>query len=105
MPRSLKSKRLPPIHPGEVLREESLTPMKLTPYTLARACGVPRRRIERLAREETPVTADTALRLARYFGSTAEFWMGLQAQYDLERAQDAAAASLRRIRPRQKDAA
>src|SRR3954447_21411749 len=105
MPRSLKSKRLPSIHPGEVLREEFLTPMKLSPYTLARTCGVPRTRIERLAREETPVTADTALRLARYFGSTAEFWMDLQAQYDLERAQDAAAASLRRIKPRQRDAA
>jgi len=59
----------------------------------------PRRRIERLAREETPVTADTALRLARYFGSTPEFWMGLQAQYDLERAHDDAAASLLRIKP------
>jgi antitoxin HigA-1 len=105
MPRNSKSKRLPPIHPGEVLREEFLTPMKLTPYALARACGVPRTRIERLAREETPVTADTALRLARYFGSTAEFWMGMQAQYDLEQAQDAAAASLRRIRPRERDAA
>ena len=51
------------------------------------------------------MTADTALRLSRYFGSTAEFWMGLQAQYDLERAQDTAAASLRRIRPRERDAA
>lgn len=99
------AKRLPPIHPGEVLREEFLVPMKLSPYALAQACGVPRTRIERLSREETPVTADTALRLARYFGSTAEFWMGLQAQYDLERAQDEAAASLRRIKPRQQDAA
>src|SRR2546423_1082089 len=105
MPRSLKSKRLPPIHPGKVLREEFLTSMKMTRYALARACGVPRTRIERLAREKPPVTADTALRLARYFGSTAEFWMGLHAQYDLERAQDAAGASLRRIRPRERDAA
>ena len=105
MRRNSQSTRLPPIHPGEVLREEFLTPMKLTPYALARACGVPRTRIERLAREETPVTADTALRLARYFGSTAEFWMGLQSQYDLERAQDEAAVSLRRIKPRQRDAA
>ena len=72
---------------------------------MAKACGVPRTRIERLAREETPVTADTALRLARYFGTTAEFWMGMQAQYDLERAEDEAAASLRRIQPRKKDAA
>ena len=79
--------------------------MKLTPYALAQACGVPRTRIERLAREETPVTADTALRLARYFGTTAEFWMGLQTQYDLECTQDVAAAALRKIKPRQRDAA
>jgi addiction module HigA family antidote len=99
------AKRLPPIHPGEVLREEFLGPMKLTPYALAQACGVPRTRIERLAREETPVTADTALRLARYFGTTAEFWMGMQAQYDLERARDATEAALRKIKPRQSKAA
>jgi addiction module HigA family antidote len=99
------AKRLPPIHPGEVLREEFLVPLQLTPYAVAKACGVPRTRIERLAREETPITADTALRLARYFGTTAEFWMGIQAQYDLERAEDGAAASLRRIQPRKRDAA
>jgi addiction module HigA family antidote len=99
------AKRLPPIHPGEILREEFLVPMKLTPYAVARSCGVPRTRIERLAREETPVTADTALRLARYFGTTAEFWMGMQAQYELEHAEDAAAAALKRIKPRQRDAA
>ena len=80
-------------------------PMKLTPYAHAQACGVPRTRIERLAREETPVTADTALRLSRYFGTTAQFWMGMQAQYDLERAEDTAAAALKRIKPRRKDAA
>jgi addiction module HigA family antidote len=99
------AKRLPPIHPGEILREEFLVPMKLTPYAVARSCGVPRTRIERLAREETPVTADTALRLARYFSTTAEFWMGMQAQYELEHAEDAAAAALKRIKPRQRDAA
>ncbi len=99
------AKRLPPIHPGEILREEFLVPMKLTPYAVARSCGVPRTRIERLAREETPVTADTALRLSRYFGTTPQLWMNLQAQYDLERAEDAAAAALKRIKPRQKDAA
>ena len=99
------ARRLPPIHPGEVLREEFLVPMRLSPYALAQACGVPRTRIERLAREETPVTADTALRLARYFGTTAEFWMGMQAQYDLERTQDKAAAALRKIKPRHRDAA
>ena len=93
------AKRLPPIHPGEVLREEFLTPMNLTPYALARACGVPRTRIERLAREETALTADTALRLARYFGMTPAFWMGIQAQFDLERAADDNADALKRIKP------
>jgi addiction module HigA family antidote len=81
MPKWLRS-----TDPGEVLREEFLLPMKLTPYAVARTCGVPRTRFERLAREETPVTADTALRLSRYFGTTPQFWMGMQAQYDLERA-------------------
>ncbi len=99
------AKRLPPIHPGEVLREEFLTPLGLTAYALAKACGVPRTRIERLAREETPVTADTALRLSRYFGTTAEFWMGMQAQYDLEHARDDVAAALKRIKPREREAA
>jgi antitoxin HigA-1 len=99
------AKRLPPVHPGEVLREEFLGPMKLTAYAVARACGVPRTRIERLAREETPITADTALRLARYFGTTPEFWMGMQAQYDLERAEDEAAGDLRRIEPLKRAAA
>jgi addiction module HigA family antidote len=92
-------KRLPPIHPGEVLREEFLKPMQLTAYSVARVCGIPRTRIERLTPEETPVTADTALRLARYFGTTPAFWMGMQAQYDLERAQDQLAVELKRIEP------
>jgi addiction module HigA family antidote len=93
------TKKLAPIHPGEILREDFLTPMKLTPYAVARACGVPRTRIERLAREETPVTADTALRLAKYFGTTPAFWMGIQAQYDLERAADEAASEIKQIEP------
>ena len=93
------ARKLAPVHPGEILREEFLGPMQLTPYAVARACGVPRTRIERLAREETPVTADTALRLGRYFGTTPAFWMNLQGQYDLERAEDEAAADLKRIKP------
>ena len=93
------SKKLAPVHPGEILREDFLMPMKLTPYAVARACGVPRTRIERLVREETSVTADTALRLARYFGTTPAFWMGMQAQYDLERAEDEASAEIGRIEP------
>jgi antitoxin HigA-1 len=92
-------KKLPPIHPGEVLREDFLGPMQLTAYAVAKAVGVPRTRIERLVREENPVTADTALRLARYFGTSASFWMGLQAQYDLERAADQLGKKLDRIDP------
>jgi addiction module HigA family antidote len=98
-------KRLSPVHPGEVLREDFLVPTKLTPYAVARACGVPRTRIERIARAETPVTADTALRLARYFGTTPQFWMGIQTQYDLERAEDEARSELRRIAPMKRSAA
>lgn len=82
------TKKLPPIHPGEVLREDFLVPMQLSPLAIARIVGVPRTRLERLAKERTPVTADTALRLAKALGTTPAFWMGLQAQYDIERAED-----------------
>jgi len=93
------ARKLEPVHPGEVLREDFLVPMGLSAYTVARAIGVPRTRIERLARCETPVTADTALRLGRYFGTTPAFWMGMQAQYDLESAEDILSATLRQIVP------
>lgn len=73
----------PPIHPGEILREEFLVPLGLKPYTLAKKLHVPRTRIERLAAETTPVTPDTALRLAKFFGTTPQFWMNMQASYDL----------------------
>ena len=96
------TRKLPPVHPGEILREEFLLLMNLSPYAVARAIGVPRTRVERLAREETPVTADTALRLAKYFGTTAAFWMGLQAQHDLEAAEDDLAGQLRKIKPAQR---
>ncbi len=93
------SKKLPPIHPGEVLREEFLKPLGLSPYSVARACGVPRTRIERLAREETPLSADTALRLGRFFRTTPAFWLGIQTRYDLEVAEDALSDELNRIEP------
>jgi len=72
-----------PIHPGEILRTEFLEPLDLKPYTLAKKLHVPRTRIERLANETTPVTPDTALRLAKFFGTTPQFWMNMQASYDL----------------------
>ena len=93
-------KKLPSVHPGEILREEFLGPMGLTAYAVAKAIGVPRTRVEPLAREDTPLTADTALRLSRYFGNSAAFWMGLQAQYDLETAADRIEKDLKRIAPR-----
>jgi addiction module HigA family antidote len=95
---------LPPVHPGEILREEFLLPLGLTPYALASALGVPRTRIERLAREDTAMTADTALRLARYFGTSAEFWMNLQALYDVREAQGRLAAEIAAITPREQAA-
>jgi antitoxin HigA-1 len=93
-------RRLPPLHAGEVLREEFLAPLKLSPYGIAKALGVPRTRIERLIREETALTADTALRLSRYFGTTAEFWMNLQTGYELDCAKRALASKLAKIAPR-----
>lgn len=93
-------KKLPPVHPGEVLREEFLVPLGLTPYALAKALDVPRTRVERLANEQTAMTADTALRLARYFGGTPAFWMAIQARYDIETAEDALAGTLKKIEPR-----
>lgn len=71
------------VHPGEILREEYLAPLNLKPYTLAKKLHVPRTRIERLVAEHSPVTPDTALRLAKFFGTTPEFWMNMQASYDL----------------------
>jgi addiction module HigA family antidote len=93
-------RRLPPLHVGEVLREEFLEPLRLSPYAIAKTLGVPRTRIERLVREETALTADTALRLSRYFGTTAEFWMNLQTGYELDCAKRALASKLGKIAPR-----
>ncbi|MEW6294350.1 MAG: HigA family addiction module antitoxin [Pseudomonadota bacterium] len=86
-----------PIHPGEILREEFLVPLNLSANALAIALGVPAPRINDIARERRGITADTALRLARYFGTSAEFWMGLQADYDLRIAATAANDALARI--------
>jgi addiction module HigA family antidote len=81
---------VPPLHPGEMLREEFLVPMRLSANALALALRVPATRISEIVNERRGVTADTALRLARYFHMTPEFWMNLQSQYDLETARDAA---------------
>jgi len=77
-------KKLPPLHPGEVLREEFMEPLGLTAYTLAERLDVPRTRLERIAREEMGVTVDTALRLGAYFHTTPEFWLNLQTRFEIE---------------------
>ncbi|MBF0374823.1 MAG: HigA family addiction module antidote protein [Alphaproteobacteria bacterium] len=76
--------RLPPVHPGEILREEFLKPLGLSVYELANALHVPRSRANDIVRGRRGITTDTALRLARYFGTTAEFWINLQARHDLD---------------------
>ncbi|QVL49816.1 MAG: HigA family addiction module antidote protein [Thiocapsa sp.] len=89
------------IHPGEVLLEEFLIPMGVSQNGLARDIGVPPRRINEIVHAQRAVTADTALRLARYFGTSEEFWMGLQADYDLEEARKRLGERLEQdVRPR-----
>ncbi len=78
----------PPTHPGEVLKQDFLKPLKLSQYALAKAIDVPQMRISELVNAKRAVTPDTALRLGRYFGTSAEFWLGMQATYDLETARD-----------------
>jgi len=93
-------KTLPNVHPGEVLDQEFLRPMGLSQNALARAMGVAPRRINEIVLGKRAITADTALRLARAFGTSAEFWMNLQASHDLEdaaRALGSALADLERI--------
>src|SRR6476469_5252578 len=78
------AKKLKPMHPGEILREEFLVPLKMSAGALAKACGLPRTRIERIAGEQTGMTADTALRLAKALGTTAQLWLNLQNDYDVQ---------------------
>jgi len=78
-----------PIHPGEILLEEFLKPMGITQYRLAKDIGVPPRRINEIVQGKRAISADTALRLGRFFGMSAQFWINLQAHYDLEIAQEA----------------
>ena len=80
-------RRLAPVHPGEVLLEEFLKPLGLTRYKVAKGTGVPQRRIDEICAGSRGITADTALRLGRFFGVEAQFWMNLQARYDLETAE------------------
>jgi addiction module HigA family antidote len=96
-----KARRAAPIHPGRILATEWLEPLGITPYRLARDIGVPPNRITAILAGERGITADTALRLARYFGTDAQSWMNLQAGYDLAVERRARGAEIdRSIRPR-----
>lgn len=79
---------LPPIHPGEILFEEFLEPLSISRYRLAKDIGVPPRRINEIVQGKRSITADTALRLSRYFGLSERFWMNLQTRHDLEKEKD-----------------
>jgi addiction module HigA family antidote len=82
------AKKLPPVHPGEVLVEDFLKPLGLSQYRLAKGLSVPPRRINEIVLAKRAVTADTALRLARFFGTSDRFWLNLQAAYDLDTERD-----------------
>ena len=93
--------KMRPVHPGEVLREEFLVPLGLSAHALAQALRVPAPRVNDIVRERRSVTPDTALRLARHFGTTAQFWLNLQASYDLKIAMRESGAKIRKeVEPR-----
>ena len=90
-------KKLPPVHPGEILLLEFLEPLDISQYRLAKDIHVPPRRINEIVKGERSITANTALRLARYFATSDRFWLNLQAHYDLEVERDRLGASLREV--------
>jgi addiction module HigA family antidote len=92
----MSSRKLPPTHPGEVLREEFLEPLGLSQYRLAKETSVPPRRINEIVRGTRAISADTALRLSRFFGTSERFWLNLQSHYDLEIEKDRLGDRLRR---------
>jgi len=101
--------RLPPIHPGEVLLEDFMKPLGISQYRLAKDIGVPALRISQIVRGKRAITADTAMRLARYFGTSPDVWLRLQARYDLEKAQraygDKIEAEVKVLRPHKNEPA
>ena len=92
----MKAKKIPPIHPGEILIEEFLKPMDISQNQLGRELGVSPRRINEIVHGKRSVTADTALRLSTFFGNSASFWLGLQMDYDLDVAQDTSLAKIKK---------
>jgi addiction module HigA family antidote len=90
----MRDKKLPPVHPGEILLEEFLRPMSISQYRLAKDISVPARRINEIIQGKRSISADTALRLSRYFRTSERFWMNLQTRYDLETEKDRLAGRL-----------
>jgi addiction module HigA family antidote len=96
----MSGRDFPPVHPGEILLEEFLKPMGISQYRLAASIHVSARRINEIVLKKRGITADTALRLSRFFGNSAQFWMNLQARYELESARESSASSIHReVRP------
>ncbi len=92
-------KRLNNIHPGEILKEEFLIPLRITAYKLAKDTHIPQTRISEILKGKRRITADTALRLSKYFGTSAKYWLGLQADYDIEEETRKKEAELNAIKP------
>ncbi len=92
-------KRLNNIHPGEILKEEFLIPLRITAYKLAKDTHIPQTRISEILKGKRRITADTALRLSKYFGTSAKYWLGLQADYDIEEETRKKEAELNTIKP------
>jgi len=97
--------RLANIHPGEVLQEEFLKPLEVSAYKLSKAIGIPQTRISEILKGRRRITADTALRLSYYFGTTAKFWLGLQDDYDLEEEEKAKKSEFENIKRLENNAA
>jgi addiction module HigA family antidote len=98
------AKKLKPIHPGEQLLQEFMIPLELSSNALARALNVTPARINEIARGRRGISADTALRLARFFGTSHQFWLNLQANYDVQCAEDEAGSKIAKIKPREEAA-
>ena len=100
-----RTKKIAPTHPGEILREEFLKPLHITKYRLAKDIKIPKTRISEIVKGKRRITADTALRLAKYFGTSAKFWLGLQDDFDLEESENLLAKELKDIPEAEKNVA
>ena len=98
-------KKLKNIHPGEVLKFEFLEPLEITAYRLSKETFIPQTRVSEILKGNRRITADTALRLSKYFGTTAKFWLGLQDDYDIEEENNSKLQEIDSIKPLEKDAA